>query len=284
MSDTLVVVGGGGSSQGGTSTPPPLPSLTSLITLDALIDLRELLQRSDVRGTLVGISAIETLLLAELVEHVKIIGKDHKRLVDYVTPATPGSGTTQPAAPPPSGGPSGDASPGGTAGTAGTTDQGAAATPSAAHGVATERASSQFVTDLGDKMAAVVKMPVEQLRTTVDSQGKAIDKGATGIAELQAAHTTSDARLRTLETNFLRLDTAHRGLSDRVAAMDIELGESEEATEALGEAVREAGSPVIVVVEEGDNRDPGEPVRNTQARPMRQAGTPVRKAQARKKK
>jgi hypothetical protein len=245
--------------------------LTSLITVDALTDLRELLQRHDVRGTLIGIAAVETLLLAELVEHVKTICKDQKRLVDYVTPSTPA----------PSGSPPGAASPGGATAAA---SQGTAAASSPAPGVVAERAPSRFVSDFGEMLTPVVKMPVEQLRATVDSQGKAIDKDAAGITELQAAHTVSDARLRALEANYLRLEAAHRGLSDRVAEMDIELGESEEATESLEEAVREAGSPVIVVVEEGERADPGQPVPKTQARPMRQAATNVRKAQARKKK
>jgi hypothetical protein len=280
MSDTRVAVRSGGFGDGGASTLPPVPSLASLITLDALTDLKELLQRHDVRGTLIGISAIETLLLAELVEHVKCIGKDHKRLVDYVTPA---SGAAPPATPP-SGSPSGDAGPGGTGGATGAPSQVTASASPPPSGVAAGRAPSQFVTDFGEMLTPVVKMPVEQLRTTVDSQGKAIDKGAVGISELQVAHTASDARLRGLETNFYRLEAAHRGLSDRVAEMDFELGESAEATEALGEAVREAGSPVIVVVEEGEEADPGGPVRKTRARPMRQGATNVRKAQARKKK
>jgi hypothetical protein len=258
MSDTRVAVRGGGSGESGESTLPPVPSLTSLITPDALADLRELLLRHEARGTLIGISALRTLLLAELVEHVKTIGKDHKRLIDYVVPATP---------PPP-----------------GATDASGHATATAAspaHGVA---ASSRFVSDIAETLTRVVKIPVEQLRTTIDNQGKAIDKGAAGIAELHTAHTVSDARLRALEANVLRLDAAHRGLSNRVAAMDIELGETEAATEILEEAVREAGEPVIVVVEEGENTDPGEPDRTTQARPMRRADTNVRKAQARKKK
>jgi hypothetical protein len=264
MSDTRVAVRGGGSGESGESTLPPVPSLTSLITPDALADLRELLLRHEARGTLIGISALRTLLLAELIEHVKTIGKDHKRLIDYVVPATP---------PPP-----------GAAATGGATDASGHATATAAspaHGVATP---SRFASDIAEMLTPVVKMPVEQLRTTVDNQGKAIDKGAAGIAELHTAHTVSDARLRALEANVLRLDAAHRGLSNRVAAMDIELGETEAATEILEEAVREAGEPVIVVVEEGENTDPGEPDRTTQARPMRRADTNVRKAQARKKK
>ena len=162
-----------------------------MITLDALTDLRELLQRHDVRGTLIGISAIRTLLLAELVEHVKGACKDHKRLVDYMTPATPGSGAVPPVAPPPSRPPPGGTSPGGTAGMTGATGHAAAAASPPAHGAAAEPAPSQFVADFGDKMTAVVKMPVDQLRTTVDSQGKTIDshgeainKGAAGITEL----------------------------------------------------------------------------------------------------
>jgi hypothetical protein len=266
MSDTFVAV------RGGSDALPPVPSLDSLITPDALADLRELLVRHEARGTLIGISALRTLLLAELVDHIKTIGKDQKRLVDYVAPATSGSGTSQPTTSPPSAGTSGAMGTGGATGAPGT-----AAASSPAPGVAAARAPSRFVSDIADMLTPVVKMPVEQLRTTVDNQEKAIDKGATGIAELHTAHAVSDARLRVLEENVLRLDAAHRGLSNRVAAMDIELGETEEA-------VREASEPVIVVVEEGGNTDPGEPGQTTRARPMRQAATNVRKAQARKKK
>jgi hypothetical protein len=258
MSDTFVAV------RGGRDALPPVPSLDSLITPDALADLRELLLRHEARGTLIGISALRTLLLAELVDYVKTIDKDHKRFVDYIVPATSGSGTSQPATPPPSGSPP-DA-------TSGATD-----TPDHPAAVAAARAPSRLVSDIAEWLTPVVKMPVEQLRTTVDNQEKAIDRGAAGIAELHTAHTVSDARLRALEANILRLDAAHRGLSNRVAAMDIELGETEEA-------VREAGEPVIIVVEEDENTDPGEQGRTPQARPMRQAGMNVRKAQARKKK
>lgn len=276
MSDALVAVGSGGSSGGGASPPPPVPSLSSLITVDALADLKELLQRQDVRDTLVGISAVEALLSAEQVEHVKAIGTNLKKLVDYFVPGATGGGNPPPAgSPPPSGNTPSDAGPGGNGGMTGTPSH---ATAAAAH------APSHFVSDFGNMLTPVVKMPVDQLRATVDSQGKAIDKGAAGITDLQTAHAASNARLQALEANYQRLDTAHRGLSDRVVEMGFELGESEEATEALGEAVREAGSPVIVVVEEGENRDRDDAVRKTQARPMRQAGTHARKAQPRKKK
>jgi hypothetical protein len=260
MSDTFVAV------RGGSAALPPVPSLDSLITPDALADLRELLVRHEARGTLIGISALRTLLLAELVDYVKTIGKDQKRFVDYVVPATSGSGASQPATPPPAGSPPGATSTGGTTGVPG---QPAAAAPPAVR--------SRLVSDIAEMLTPVVKMPVEQLRTTVDNQGKAIDKEAAGIAELHTGHAVSDARLRALEANVLRLDAAHRGLSNRVAAMDIELGETEDA-------VREAVEPVIVVVEEGDNGETGETGRTPRARPLRQAGTNVRKAQARKKK
>jgi hypothetical protein len=262
MSDTFVAV------RGGSDPLPPVPSLDSLITPDALADLRELLLRHEARGTLIGISALRTLLLAELVDHIKTIDKDQKRFVDYVVPATSSSSTSQPVTPPPPGNPLGA-----TTGTPGHPAAGAAA-----------RAPSRFVSEIANMLTPIVKIPVEQLHMTVDNQGKAIDKGAAGIAELHTARAVSEARLRALEANVLRLDAAHRGLSNRVAAMDIELGETEAATEILEEAVREAGEPVIVVVEEGENTDPGEPGRTPRARPMRQAGTNVRKAQARKKK
>jgi hypothetical protein len=248
--------------------------LTALITLDALTDLRELLRRPEGRATLIGISAIDALLLAELVEHVKAIGKDHKRFVDYITPATPS----------PPAGSSGDASPGGSGSAVGGSDQSTAGASSPAAGAVAEHAPSQFISAFGDILDPVVKIPVERLLTAVDSQAEAIAKGAAGIAELHAAHTASDARVTALEANFLQLEAAHRGLSDHVVEMDVELAETEEATELLGEAVREVGSPVIVVVEEGERANPGEPVRKTQTRSTRRAGTNVRKAQARKKK
>jgi hypothetical protein len=255
-----------------------------LIVPAALSGLRELLLHDEVHRTLIGISAVRTLLLAELVEHVKIACKDHRHLVDYITLATPGSGGAPSVVPSLSGTPPGGTSPGGTAGATGVTGQNAAGAAPPAHGAPTEPAPSQFVTEFGDKMAAVVRMPIEQLRTTVDSHGEAIDKGAAGILELQAAKTASDARAQALEASFLRLDTAHRGLSARVAEMGFEQDEMEEATAALREAAREVEPLIIAVVEEGGNRGSGEHGRKTQARPMRQAGAPFRKAQARKKK
>lgn len=287
MSDSLIVVGSGSSSAGGAGTPPPVSSLAALIVPDVLSDLRELLDRHEVRGTLVGISAIKALLLAELVGEVKAIEKNIKKYVDYIVPGA-AAGSKHSAATSPIGGSSGQAtSPGGAVGTAalpGAASQGTAGAVAAAQDVAAEHAVSPFISDFGEMLKPFVKMPVEQLHAAVDSQAKAIEKGAAGITELQTAKSASDARIQALEAHVLRLDAAHRGLSDRVVEMGFELGESEAATEALGEAVREAGSPVIVVVEEGENRDPDEPVRTTQARPMRQAGNPVRKVQARKKK
>jgi hypothetical protein len=223
-----------------------------LITPEALSDLQELSQSHAARGTITGISAASALLVAELIEHVKTIGTDYKRVADYVAPPAVHGGPA-PAA-------------------VATSGTGAAAAPPAP-------TPSRLVVDFGDKMTAAVTTPVEQLRTTVDSHAKAIEKGAAGLAELQTAKTSSDARIQALEAHFLQLDAAHRRLSDRITGMGLEMDESEAVTEALGEAVREARSPLIVVVEEGE-----ETSRTTRARPMRQARTPVRKAQARKKK
>jgi hypothetical protein len=296
MSNTLVP-SGSGSSTDGTGTPTTLPPPASLIVPAALSELRNLLLRDEVRHTLIGISAIRTLLLAELLEQVKGACKDHKKLVDYITPggdaASPSPGAAQPA--------------------------GGLVTQPSAHAATAQPAASRFVVDLADKMASVVKMPIDQLRITVDAQGKtigtqgetietqgktidtqgktidahaktievqgkAIDKGATDITGLQTGKTASDARIQALEVNHQRLAAAHRGLSDRVVEMGFELNETEEVTEALSEAVLEAGPPVILVVEEGENSDPADPPRKTQARPMRQAGAPVRKAPASRKK
>lgn len=281
MSDALVAIGGD-SGTGGASTLPPLPSLTALIELDALEDLRELLQRHEARGTLIGIAAIKALLLADLVGEVKAIKKDIKKYVDYVVPGASGGGKPLATTPPPGSG----VSPGGESASAAVGDPGASSSGKSGAALPAHAAAastlSPFFSDLGEMLKPFVKMPVDQLRATVDGQEKAIEKGAAGITELQVAKSASDARLQVLEAHVQRLDAAHRGLSDRVVEMGFELGESEAATEALGEAVREAGSPVIVVVEEGE--ETGEPVQKHQARPMQQARRSVRKAQVRKKK
>lgn len=265
MSDALVVLGGGGSSAGGASTPPPVPSPTAPVVPDVLTDLRAFLQRHEARSTLVGISAIRALLLAELVGEVKAIEKNIKKYVDYNVPCPPAgdkSSAIITPAPKPGvlpGGESPSADPAAHPEASGTRAA-AAGTP------------SPFISDLGEMLKPLVKMPVEQLSATVDSQGKAIEKGATGITELQTAKSANDARLQALEVHYQRLDAAHRGLSDRVIEMAFKLGDPEDAIEALVEAV----------VEEGE--ETGEPVRTTQARPMRQARGSVRKAQVRKKK